>query len=144
MHRTLQRGHGGSCDPTAKVLTINDAQSVNAQVSVTCHELAHVLVRHDRQDDDPTLGYAEEELVAESVAHLAVSFVGLDSSVAAVPYLAGWAEAAAPNTFERIAELVDRLARRLEVRLGAEDAATPAAAPDTQPAAAPAAASAAA
>jgi hypothetical protein len=30
-----------------------------------------------------------EELVAESVAHLAVAFVGLDSSVAVVLYLAG-------------------------------------------------------
>ena len=62
----------------------------------------------------------------KTVAHLAVAFVGLDSSVATVPYLAGWAEAAAPDTFERIAELVDRLARRLEVALGAEDAARPA------------------
>jgi transposase len=31
--------------------------------------LAHVLVRVDRRDDDPRLGYPEEELVAESVAH---------------------------------------------------------------------------
>lgn len=137
VHRTLQRGHGGSCDPVAKVLTINDDQSVNAQVSVTCHELAHALVRHDRHDDDPQLGYAEEELVAESVAHLAASFVGLDSSVATVPYLAGWAEAAAPDTFERIAELVDRFARRLEVALGAEDAARPAAATEALDATAP-------
>jgi hypothetical protein len=70
-----------------KIVTINDDQSVNAQVSVLCHELAHALVRHDHQDDDPQLGYPEEELVAESVAHLAVSFVGLDASVAACPTL---------------------------------------------------------
>jgi hypothetical protein len=30
-----------------------------------------------------------EELVAESVAHLTISFVGLDTSAAAVPYLLG-------------------------------------------------------
>ena len=107
-------------------MTINCEQAVNAQVDVLCHELAHVLVRVDRHDDDPQLGYAEEELVAESVAHLAVSFVGLDSSASAVPYLAGWAESAAPDTFEQIAELVDRLARRLENALGAEDAGQPA------------------
>jgi antirestriction protein ArdC len=123
VYRTLARGHGGSCDPAAKVLTINDGQAVNAQVDVLCHELAHALVRHDRQDDDPQLGYAEEELAAESVAHLAVSSVGLDSSASAVPYLAVWSESAAPDTFERIAGLVDRLARRLEQALGAEDAA---------------------
>jgi antirestriction protein ArdC len=120
-YRPLQRGHGGSCDPSAKVLTVNDQQSVNAQISVTCHELAHALVRHDRQEDDPALGYAEEELVAESVAHLAISFVGLNANAASVPYLAGWAEAAPADSFERIAELVDRLARRLETALGAQD-----------------------
>ena len=104
----------------AKVLTINSQQAVNAQVDVVCHELAHALVRHDRHDDDPQLGYAEEELVAESVAHIAVSFVGLDSSASAVPYLASWAESAAPDTFEQIAALVDRLARRLEDTLGVD------------------------
>lgn len=66
------QGHGGSCDPQAKVLTINDDQAINARVDVGCHELAHALVRLDRRDEDPSLGYAEEELVAESVAHLAV------------------------------------------------------------------------
>jgi len=50
-----------------------------------------------------------------------VSFVGLDSSAAAVPYLAGWAEEAAGDTFEQIAELVDRLARRLEDALSDVD-----------------------
>ena len=126
--RTLAKGHGGSCDPAAKVLTINDDQATNARVGVLAHELAHALVRVDRRDDDPSLDYAAEELVAESVAHLAVSFVGLDSSASAIPYLASWAESAAADTFERIAELVDRLARRLENALGAEQADQPAAA----------------
>ena len=121
VYRPLDPGHGGSCDSQARVLTINNDQAVNAQVDVVCHELAHALVRTDRQDDDPRLGYAEEELVAESVAHLAVSFVGLDTSTSAVPYLAAWSENAAPDTFERSARLVDRLARRLEDALGAQD-----------------------
>lgn len=118
-YRTLPKERGGSCDPQAKVLTINDDASVNAQVDVACHELAHALVRVDRHDDDPRLDYAAEELVAESVAHIAVSFVGLDTGASAVPYLASWAESAAPDTFEQIAQLVDRLARRLEDALGA-------------------------
>jgi antirestriction protein ArdC len=120
VYRPLEAGHGGSCDPRAKVLRISSGQSVNAQVDVTCHELAHALVRHDRQDGDPQLEYAAEELVAESVAHLAVSFLGLDTSAAAVPYLATWAESAPMDTFEQIAGLVDRLARRLEQALGAD------------------------
>jgi antirestriction protein ArdC len=126
VYRTLAEGHGGSCSPKDRVLTINDAQAINAQVDVACHELAHALVRHDRQEGDPQLSYAEEELVAESVAHLAVSFVGLDSSASAVPYLAGWAEEAGAHTFERIAGLVDRLARRLEDALKTEEPSTPA------------------
>jgi antirestriction protein ArdC len=120
IYRPLEPGHGGSCNPETKVLTINSDQAVSARVDVACHELAHALVRHDRQDDDPFFGYAEEELIAESVAHIAVSFVGLDSSASAVPYLASWAEDAAPGTFEQIAGLVDRLARRLEDALGAD------------------------
>jgi hypothetical protein len=120
LYRPLERGHGGSCDPRAKVLTINSDQALNAQVDVACHELAHALVRHDRQDGDPQLGYAEEELVAESVAHISVAFVGLDTGASAVPYLATWAESAVSGTFERIAALVDRLARRLEDTLGAD------------------------
>ena len=139
VYRQLEAGHGGSCDPVGKVLTINSRQVVNAQVDVVCHELAHALVRLDRQDEDPQLAYAEEELVAESVAHIAVSFVGLDSSASAVPYLASWAESAAPGTFEQIAGLVDRLARRLEDTLSADSdgsAPAPAAAAAPQPAAA--------
>jgi antirestriction protein ArdC len=129
VYRPLAPGHGGCCDPRIKVLQISTSQSVNAQIDVACHELAHALVRHDHQDSDPPLDYAAEELVAESVAHLAVSFVGLDTSSAAVPYLAGWAESAPADTFEQIAGLVDRLARRLENALGADteagdDAAT--------------------
>jgi hypothetical protein len=123
VEEALTEGHGGSCDYKASVITINAAWSVNARVSVRCHEIGHALVRADHQDDDPELDYAAGELVAESVAHLACSFLGLDSSAAAIPYLAGWAEAADPDSFEQIAGLVDRLARRLENALGAEDQA---------------------
>jgi len=59
--------------------------------------------------------------VAESVAHLAVAFVGVRSDVSSVPYLAAWSEDVGADTFERIAALVDRLARRLEEALGAAE-----------------------
>ena len=85
-------------------------------------------MRHDHHDDDPELGYAAEELVAESVAQLAVSFVGLNSRASAIPYLAFWAQPAPADSFQEIAELVDRLARRLEDTLADHDTtnATPA------------------
>ena len=129
VYRPLQPGHGGSCAFETRVITINTAQAINAQVDVACHELAHALTREDHHDEDPDLDYAAGELVAESVAKLAVGFLGLDTSGSAVPYLAGWAEQAQPDTFERVAELVDRLARRLEQALGADDAPDTAAGP---------------
>ena len=88
--------------------------SANAQVSVLVHELAHVLVRIDRREEGPKLGYAEEEVVVESVAYSVCASLGLDSSGSAVPYVAGWAERAEGDPIEAYAELIDRLARRLE------------------------------
>jgi len=121
VYRPLAKGHGGSCNYKTRVITINDDASINAQVDVACHEIAHALTRVDRQEDDPELDYAGNELVAESVAHIACSFVGFSTSASSVPYLAVWSEQAPEDTFERIAALVDRLARRLEQALGAEE-----------------------
>jgi antirestriction protein ArdC len=88
--------------------------SANAQVSVLVHELAHALVRIDRREDDPELGYAEEEVAVESVAYSVCASLGLDSSGSAVPYVAGWAERVEGDPIEAYAELIDRLARRIE------------------------------
>ena len=44
VYRPLAPDHGGSCDPQTKLLTISTHQSINAQVDVACHELAHALV----------------------------------------------------------------------------------------------------
>lgn len=86
------------------------------------HELAHALVRVDRDDDDPALDYAEEELVVESVAYTVCGSLDLDIAGYAIPYLASWSERAELQTIEQTAKLIDRLARRIE------DAAHPAAA----------------
>jgi antirestriction protein ArdC len=88
--------------------------SPNAQVSTLVHEIAHALVRIDRLDGDPKLPYAEEEVVAESVAFAVCSSLGLDTSANAVPYLAGWDERSEGDPIESYAALIDRLARRIE------------------------------
>jgi antirestriction protein ArdC len=88
--------------------------SANAQVSVLVHELAHALVRIDRRAEDPKLDYASEEVVVESVAYSVCASIGLDSAGSAVPYVAGWAEAAEGDPIEGYAELIDRLARSIE------------------------------
>jgi antirestriction protein ArdC len=107
----------GYHEPATGRIVIEDVGpefSANAQVSVLVHELAHALVRLDRRDDDPKLGYAEEEVVVESVAWSVCASLGLDSSGSAVPYVAGWAEGVEGDPIEAYAELIDRLARRIE------------------------------
>jgi antirestriction protein ArdC len=96
------------------VAEVGPEVSANAQVSVLVHEIAHALVRIDHRDDDPKLGYAEEEVVVESVAYCVCASLGLDSGGSAVPYVAGWAEGAGGDPIEAYAELIDRLARRIE------------------------------
>ena len=81
----------GYYEPSTKKIRIQPVSpsfSANAQVSVGIHELAHALVRHDHQDDDPRLTYAEEEVIAEAVAYTVCSTVGLDTSGSSIPYLA--------------------------------------------------------
>jgi len=107
----------GYYDPSTKEIRIRPVSeefSANAQVSVGIHELAHALVRHDHQDDDPRLTYAEEEVIAEAVAYTVCSTVGLDTSGSSIPYLATWSEGASTEPIELYAALIDRLARRLE------------------------------
>lgn len=63
-YEALERGHGGLCEPAAKRVTVNADQAVKR-----ARRRALLLAHVDRHDDDLTLGYAEGELVAESVAH---------------------------------------------------------------------------
>jgi antirestriction protein ArdC len=71
-------------------------------------------VRLECQPEDPKLGYAQEELVVESIAMTVCSGLGVDTAQNSVPYLASWAEQAPIETIEATAGLIDRLARRIE------------------------------
>jgi antirestriction protein ArdC len=107
----------GYHEPATGRIVVEDvgpAFSANAQVSALVHELAHALVRIDRRDGDPKLGYAEEEVVVESVAYSVCGALCLDSAGSAVPYVAGWAERVEGDPTRAYAELIDRLARRIE------------------------------
>jgi hypothetical protein len=84
-------------------------------------------VRADRQDDDPNLAAAAEELVAETTAYSVCSSSGIDPGEASITYLAGWSERTPIATIERTAALIDRLSRRIEDAVAAVsvgDAAT--------------------
>lgn len=62
----------------------------HALVATLIHELAHVLVRFDHEEEDPKLTYAQEELVVESVAFSVCGVLGLDTSANSIPYLVAW------------------------------------------------------
>jgi antirestriction protein ArdC len=104
----------GYYQPSTDRIVIDDGLSANQRVKTLCHEIAHALVRHDRQPDDPALDYAGEELVAESVAYTCVGALGVSTEDYSIPYLAAWAESSDLAVLERTAGLIDRLARRIE------------------------------
>ncbi len=105
------RGYCNRESHRIEVDEVDEDFSPNAQVAVEIHELAHALAGVDRREDDPTLSYAEEEVVVECVAYTVCSTLGLDTAGASVPYMTSWSKG---EEIERYAELIDRLARRLE------------------------------
>jgi antirestriction protein ArdC len=104
----------GFFEPTTKRIVVESEMAANQQVATLCHELAHALVRAEREDGDPVLAYASEELVAESVAFTCVRSLGIESDSKSIPYIASWAEQTDINVLEQCAGLIDRLARRIE------------------------------
>jgi hypothetical protein len=81
----LPEGFDGSTTPRARIGLSSALHSGNARAATLVHELAHVLVRLDRSADDPSLGYAEEELVVESVAFSVCGGLGIDMTGASIP-----------------------------------------------------------
>ncbi len=100
--------------PDSKRIGVEAAMAGNQQAATLVHELAHALTRADRQDGDPELDYAAEELVAESVAFTVVRSLGVAADAKSIPYMASWAETAELDVIEQTAGLIDRLARRIE------------------------------
>jgi antirestriction protein ArdC len=99
--------------------------SPNAAVATRIHELAHALIDIDRHEQDPSLSYAEEELVAESIAYTCCRSVALATDANSIPYLASWAEGAELELLEQTARLIHRLASRIEQALHGEHAEEP-------------------
>jgi antirestriction protein ArdC len=115
--KTIAGGARGFYEPSTKRIAVEVDMAVNQQAATLVHELAHALVRADRQAGDPQLDYATEELVAESVAFTVVRSLGIDADARSIPYLASWAEASDITAIEKVAALIDRLARRIETSL---------------------------
>jgi antirestriction protein ArdC len=119
----------GYYEPASKRIVIDAGQgrSPDSQAQTLIHELGHALIRIEPETEDPTLSYAEEEVVVEAVAYTVCSALGVDAGSASVPYLASWGEADDGAAIERYAGLIDRLAARIEEAAVGEQA--PAAGP---------------
>jgi antirestriction protein ArdC len=113
-------GRGGCFMPELRIISLNEANSVNHQVKTFAHELSHALLRQTAERDEITLTYSQEELVVESVALTVCGGLGLDTSGYSIPYIASWSEnEASLEIVERCAGLIDRLAKRIEDALAA-------------------------
>jgi antirestriction protein ArdC len=109
--------HGGAhgyYEPDRRRIVLAAGLPPNHQVKTAVHELAHALVRLDRHEHDRSLSYAEEELVAETVAFTVTGALGIDTGGYSVAYLASWSQGAALETVHETAAQIDRLARRIE------------------------------
>ena len=107
-------GPDGVCRHRTREIAVESSLEPNGQIAALLHELAHTLVRVDREDGDPQLTYAGEELVVESVAMSVAGILGVDTSANSIPYLTAWSQDTPITTIHAHAALIDRLARRLE------------------------------
>jgi hypothetical protein len=106
----------GTCNRQTRQITIAERLAPNGRLAAGIHELAHALVREDAAA--PKLTYAQEELVAESVAWSCCQTVGLDTTANSIPYLTSWAQSSSLEILEQTAALTSRLADRIEAALG--------------------------
>jgi antirestriction protein ArdC len=103
----LPKGMGGYCDERRRRIALSESLAPNGQVRTLLHELAHtygVDYRHYER------GVAEA--IVEAATAIACRSLGLDTELASVPYIAGWAEGDAEVISEQ-AEAIDRIAREL-------------------------------
>src|ERR1019366_6831664 len=107
-------GADGVCRHRSREIAVESSLEPNGQIAAVLHELAHALVRVDREDGDPQLAYAGEELVVESVAMSVTGILGVDTSANSIPYLTAWSQDTPIASIHAHAALIDRLARRLD------------------------------
>jgi len=110
----LEHGHGGYCDAKAhRIVVSTNLGSVNAQVRVLVHELAHA---HGISYKD--YGREDAEVVVETAAVIVCGALGLDTSGESIPYIAEWGERGDLEAIRKHAETVDEIARKLEQACG--------------------------
>jgi antirestriction protein ArdC len=103
----LPEGMGGWCDLDAARIALSESLSPNGEVRTLIHELAHTYWIDYRRYER---GVAEA--IVEAATAISCRSLGLDTDLASVPYIAGWADGNAEVISEQ-AEMIDRIAREL-------------------------------
>lgn len=103
----LSGAQDGFCDYARKTIGIERDLASNARVRVLAHECAHAL-----GVDYETFGRRRAEAIVDCAAHIVCARIGLDVSVATVPYVAGWAKEDAA-VITRDANEIDRVAQAI-------------------------------
>jgi hypothetical protein len=105
---------GGYCDAKGRRIVVSsNLGSVNAEVRVLVHELAHA---HGVSYKD--YGRQDAEVIVETAGTIVCGSIGLDTSGEAIPYLAEWGEASDLDAMRKHAATVDEIARKLEHACG--------------------------
>ena len=100
---------GGWCDYDGKRIAVDASQSVNAQVRILVHELAHAIGVGYRE-----YGRHQAEVIVDTVTFIVCAGTGLDVGGESIPYVAGWGESGALEAVTRFAGVIDTIARQLE------------------------------
>lgn len=74
---------GGYYSPLLKHIVINTSNTPAMQMAVLAHEIAHAHLDHKKSDRNT-------ETIAEGVAYMVMTQLGLDVDGTAIPYIAGW------------------------------------------------------
>ena len=98
----------GNTMPQAHTVQIRDDLSPAATAKTLTHELAHIVMEHDRSN-------SQSETEAESTAYIVMNHLGIDSGSYSFGYVSGWAQD--PSTVQRSAETIRKTAIELTERI---------------------------
>jgi antirestriction protein ArdC len=105
-------GENGYCSPASRTIHVTEGLSDAQAAKTLCHEVAHAILHTD--EDALTVeamnhrGVAEVE--AESVAHIVLGALGMDTDEYSLPYVAGWSD----GKPEVIAATADRVLKTVK------------------------------
>jgi len=112
---SLPPGQDGFCDPTSRVIGLDDRLPPNAEVRVLVHEDAHAEGIRSSE-----LGRGRAEAIVDCAAYMVCARIGLDVSASSVPYVAAWAKDDV-DVIERDAKAIDAVASAILNGAGLED-----------------------